>query len=277
MVDTIGQLLDELPPIRGSNNPPPDANPLLERLTEEAAPLAKRRDELLAACERVPDVDSDEIAGKVADLIKLVTACSKNAEAARISTKEPFLASGRLVDSFYKRITDPLDKAKKLVEHRLTLWQRAVAEAERKRREEAERLARDAAAAAAKAAREAEAAMRTQAGLDAAVEAAERARVAAADAVVAERAAQAKPAELSRTRGDVGAVASLRTWLDFTDLDMSEVDLEKLRAYISPDAIEKAVRSFIRVGADALRKEVGAGSQPIRGVKLFENSGTRVS
>jgi hypothetical protein len=248
-----------------SNNPPADANPLLDRLTAEAATLTKRRDELLAACERVPDIDSDEIAGKVADLMKLVSACTKNAEAARVDRKEPFLASGRLVDAFYRKITDPLDKAKARVAMKLTIYQRAVADAERRRREEAERLAREAAAEAARTAREAEEAMRTQAGLDAAVEAAERARVAQADAVAAEKAAAVKPAELSRTRGDVGAVASLRTFWDFTDLDRETLDLETLRQHLPADALEKAVRAFIK-----------AGGRELRGVKIFENTASRV-
>ena len=265
MAETVGELLDDLPRI-GDNKAPADANPLLERLTEEAAPLAKRRDELLAACDRAPaSIGDDETAGKIADLIKLITACSKNAEATRVSRKEPFLESGRLVDSFFKKITDPLDKAKKSVEARLTLWQRIKADDERWRREEAERLAREAAQKAAEAQRAAEQAMRDQASLETALRAEEAAKQAAADAVVAERAAAAKPAELSRTRGDVGAVASLRTFWDFTDLDRATLDLEKLREHLPADALEKAVRSYIK-----------AGGRELTGVRIFENTATRV-
>ena len=45
------------------------------------------------------------------------------------------------------------------------------------------------------------------------------ARQADADAVVAERAAKAKAAQLHTTRGDYGSSSSLRTFWDFADLD----------------------------------------------------------
>lgn len=250
-----------------TNNPPADANPLRDRLAEDSAALLARRDELLDGATRVPaTIGDDETAGKVADFIKLTTACMKNAEATRVARKEPFLESGRIVDAFYKAVTDPLDKMKRGIEGRLTVWQRAKAEEERRVRAEAERVAREAAEAAAEAARLAERAANDEAQLQRAIEAAERAKQAQADAVVAERAATVKPAELSRTRGEVGAVASLRTFWDFTDLDRDTLDLEALRQHVPADALEKAVRSYVK-----------AGGRQLRGVRIFENTATRVA
>lgn len=239
---------------------------LEDLLLDESASLAARRDELLGSANRAPAVVGDETTSqRVADLVRLISACMKNAEAARVSRKEPFLASGRLCDAVYKRITDPLDKSKRTLEQRLTLYQRQKAEEERRVREaEARRQAEDAE----RQGREAEAAAQaaqSEQDIDAAIGAEELARQAKADAVAAQKAAEVKPAELSRTRGDYGAVASLRTFWDFTELDREAIDLETLRAHLPVDAIEKAIRSYIR-----------AGGRHLRGCKIFENTATSV-
>lgn len=245
-----------------SNNPPDDLTILRERLEDEAASLIERRDELLGSVERCPsDIQDEETAGKVSDLVKLISALHKNSEATRGARKEPFLASGRLVDSFYKKITDPLTAGKQKIEGYLTAYQRRKAEAERKRREEeARRQAEEAERAAQEAVRRAEALAHVE-DLDVAIEAEEAAKQAQADAEAARKAAEAKPAELSRTRGDFGSVASLRTYWDFADLDRKALDLEMLRPHLPQDALEKAIRSFIK-----------AGGRQLGGVKIFENT-----
>lgn len=250
----------------GHNDPPDEIAALRERLETTSDALLRRRDELLAASSRVPAaIDDEETCGKVADYIKQVAACAKAAEGARIAAKEPHLAAGRVVDGFFKAVTDPLDKLKRQIEARLTDYQRRKAEAERRRREEE---ARRQAAEAERARREAEAAaaaIATEADLVPAIGAEEQARQAAADAALAAKGAAAKPAELSRSRGDYGAVASLRTFWDFRDLDRNTVDLETLRPHLPLDAIEKAVRSYIR-----------AGGRKLRGCEIFENTTTAV-
>ena len=241
--------------------------PLQEQLADETTELVQRRDELVGSADRAPPTITDElIATKVADLVRLIAACIKNAEAARVSRKEPYLAAGRLVDAHYKNnITGPLETVKRDLERRLTLYQRQKAEEERRAREaearrqaeEAERQRREAEAAAEAAA--------TDADLDAAISAEELARQAEADAVRAKREAEAKPADLSRSRGDLGAVASLHTFWDWKDLDRDTIDLDALRPHFPADAIEKAVRSYIR-----------AGGRKLTGVTIFENTETRV-
>jgi hypothetical protein len=250
----------------GDNSPPPEIEILRERLSDSNVTLLARRDELLASLPRVPAIIEDEqTCGKVADLIKLFTACAKSAEGARIAAKEPFLESGRAVDGFFKQIIDPLTKAKITIETKLTAYQRIQVAEERRRREAEEQRQREEASRLAREAAEQAALMRSQTDLDAAVSADELARQAAADAERAAKAAAVKPAELSRARGDFGAVASLRTWWDMRDLDRDVVDLEALRPHIALDAIEKAVRSFIR-----------AGGRKLRGAAIFENTTSQV-
>lgn len=49
-------------------------------------------------------------------------------------------------------------------------------------------------------------------------------------------------------RGEYGSVATLRQGWTFADLDRTKIDLEILRPHLQPEAIERALRSFIRSG-----------------------------
>ena len=65
-----------------------------------------------------------------------------------------------------------------------------------------------------------------------------------------------KPAELSRTRGEVGSVASLKgRWVgDVTD--RAALDLEALRHYLPVAALQTALNGFIKAGGRDLRGAV---------------------
>ncbi len=243
-----------------------DANVMREYLGEEISTLTARKAELLGSVGRVPaTIADDEGARKVADLIKLIAACIKNAEADRVSRKEPFLEGGRVIDGVFRGVTEPLTRAKTDVERKLTLYQREVAEAERRRREEVARAERAEAERLAIEAAECEAEAATDADIDDAISADALARQREADAVAAQRAAEAKPAELSRQRSDYGAVASLRRFWDMEGLDRETIDINALRPFLPLDAIEKAVRAFIK-----------AGGRELKGVRIFENTATTV-
>lgn len=257
---------------RHHNRPPvPDlikdlASDLPEWLASEHDQLTARRDELLAAADRAPaEVADDDTLRKMSDFVKQLTACTKASEAARVAAKEPTLSAGRVIDGFFKAISDPLDRTKQTVERRMTAYQRQVAEAERRRREEEAAYARIEAERQAKEAAEKAAAMRNERELQEAASAEEMARQAAADAEQARKAAMARAADLSRTRSDYGAVASLRTYWDFRNLDKAMIDLNELRPFLATDAIEKALRGFIR-----------AGGRKIHGAEIFENTETVV-
>lgn len=198
----------------GHNSPPSPIEELRAQLAEDTAKLIARKDELLASAGRAPEIIlDDETAGKVGDLIKLIMAAQKAAETARTSAKEPHLEAGRAVDGFYKSaLLDPLDRAKRIVQGRLSsfleakaLAARRAAEAEAKRqREESERLAAEAAARA------------DDIKMDQAV-------VAETRAIEAEALAEAKPAELSQTRGDYGSVSGLRTTWEYEVTDIAQI------------------------------------------------------
>ena len=233
---------------------------------ERHGALVRRRDDLLQAVDRVPaTVEDEQTAGDVGDFIKQLDAGRKAAEGARVAEKEPFLEGGRTVDGWFKKITEPLAKAKTEIEGRLNIYLGKKAAAARKAREEVERKAREEAVRLAADAALLEENAKDATTLDNAVAAEEAAKVAAKTAAKAQQEATAKPADLSRIRGDYGAVASLRTHWTFDDLDRPALDLESLRQHLSTDALEKAIRSFIK-----------AGGHELDGVRIFETTSTVV-
>jgi len=222
--------------------------PLKDLLTDNYADIAARADELVAATTRAPvSIDNDDTQGKVGDLIKMIGACVKRSEVARVSEKEPFLQAGREVDAFFKGISDTLEKTKRALESRVTTYLRAKADAERRRREEEEVRAREEADRLA-----AQAATAKQ--LDAAIEAETVAREAT-------KAAEARPAEMARTRGDLGSVSTLRTVWDFEVIDYAGIPLDAIRPYIARSDLDKAIRGAVR-----------SGLRDLKGVRIFENS-----
>lgn len=256
----------------GHNNPPlADRLKLLldtlpDDLEKTTLDLAVRRNDLLASGQRAPQVIADEpTAEKFADAIRQINAAVKLIETHRTGTKEPFLAGGKLVDGVYRKISDPLLDLKKEMERRLTVYQREKEAKARREREEAARLAREAEEAARREAEAAAAAMASAQDLDAAVMAEQVAAQAAADAERARKDAEVKAADLSRSRGELGAVASLRTFWTFRDLDRDRIDLEKLRPHLPLAALEAALNAYIR-----------AGGREIAGAVIFEDTKTTV-
>lgn len=253
--------MNAVDPKMGHNNPPSDVEILRDTLAAQNADILSRRDELLAACGRIPAITSDDIAGKVGDHVKLMTSCMKSADTKRVATKEPYLSAGRTVDGFFKGITDPLETAKKQVERNLTAYLQEKAAAERRRREEDARIAREEADRIAAEAAAAAAQVQTEADLGNAIAAEDSATTAQAEAAKAQKEADAKAADMSRTRGDYGAVSSLRTTWEFSDLNRDTLDLEALRQHIPIDALEKAVRAAIK-----------AGVRELAGVRIYEST-----
>lgn len=233
------------PPGIGHNQPPDDIELLREKLDAQTLDLQRRVDDLKTAEARLPEITDDASAGDAADFVKMATAAIKDADAKRVDAKEPFLKAGRAVDGFFKGLSDPLDSLRRRVEQRITVYLRAKEARERAAREaEAKRLRDEAEA------REREARRLERARLD--DEAARRRQEAAASAAeaaaVEAKTEKAKPADLSRTRGDMGSVASLRRAWVGTITDVRKVDLEALRPYIRPDALQKALNLAVQAG-----------------------------
>lgn len=261
-----------------------DMEALRAALDEAAAALVERKDQLLAGFDRMPATIADaDQNNKAADMVRLITACAKAADAEREAYKAPFWQAGGLVDTVFKQIIDPLiarsSGIKGKIETRMTSYQREVEAAERRRREEEAKKVREEedrrrreAEEAARLAREAEERAESETDLEYAIRAGEEAkraeevaRQAAADAVPVARAAEVKAADLTRERSDFGAVSSLRTFWDYRDFNRDAIDLDKLRPHLNEDDIKKALRAFIR-----------AGGRSIDGATIFQNTVTQV-
>lgn len=253
----------------GHNEPPTDADALLERLREQHAPLIKRREELLGGIARSPVKIADEdTAGKAADFVdKQINAYLKAAKAVHETEKAPFLAAGRTVDSFWHHLIDDVAHGKEMVNGVRKAYADEKAAAERRRREEEARLAREAEAAARREAEEAAAALKEESDLASALKAEELHRLRAAEADKAAKAAAAKPAELGKSRGEYGGQTSLKQFWNFNDLDRAALDLETLRAHFTADAFDKAVRSWIGANKESLERGARLG-----GVNIFSDT-----
>lgn len=286
-------------PGRGHNLPPIETpDEIAERLALTYLALIGRRDELLGMKDRLPaadEIDSDW-EKKLSDAVKAAQTFIKSTDARRADEKEPFLAAERAVDGFFGQCSDPIEKLKDTMSALLSGYQRAKARQEEERRAKEARAAEEArlnalaeqrkaeaaerkraaefeAAERAAAAKRASAVALTTAAAKAAAsreasrradEAREAAAVAADRAETTRRATRVTRAELSRSRSDLGVVASLRTLWDHEITDPGRVP----RSYCSPDKALIAAAIKVHTTAD------GKCPLKIAGVKIFPASNT---
>lgn len=293
---------DSLDPTIGHNRPPDPLTDMLDGLRETHGDLMARGDELVGMKDRLPaSCDDGDTAEKLANAIKQCTAFTKNSDAARVSAKEPHLAAGRVVDGFFKKLSDPVDAVKQTMGGLLTAYQRKVADEERRRREEEARQA------AARAAEEARIAREEKARLDAAkraeeAAAAEAARMereatdkaaraaaaearAEADRLAAERAEQERQNREARDRAAAARVESSEAKADSkvkaAELTRARTDLgvvSSLRTtwVFEVEDADEVPRAYLSVNEGAIRVAIKAattkaGDCPLRipGVKIY--------
>lgn len=252
-----------MPPPIGHNRPRPDlASPdevWLAFLDTEHEALKSERDALLERFERFQaryaDVANwdDSVAGAVSDFRNALRDVVKRADALHTLHKSPVLSLGKLIDGYKAKFLAQvvsLDSKRQLIKgdgaalnvvtHRATQYLQAKEARERKvRQEEAERAKAEAAE------------TMTPEALSAAVE--------------AEAAATAPPAELSRVRGDLGGVMSLRRRWEFVE---EESDIGRLlHAVVNGMAPMKFITFNTQAINHAVRSE---GLRELRGCVIRE-------
>ncbi len=262
-------------PAMGHNNPPSDAQlaeeadaALRAYLEREAAQLLESARTAYAEAAAAPKaVNDDTEAGSLGDLALKIGKISKALDGMRVKEKEPYLRAGRVVDAFFKKPMESLDKAKGVLSDTCTAYQRRKAEEERRRREEEARRQREEEERrrqeALRLAREAEEleALKRKDLADKTMEQAAalelQAQESAIEAARAEKKADAGAADMSRTRGTLGSVQSLRETIVAEPVNKetlkADVDLEALRPFLDPDAIQKAANLFVKAGGRELR------------------------
>jgi flagellar biosynthesis GTPase FlhF len=294
----------EIAPTAGHNNPPDAVQILRQQLEETHRPLIDRQEQLIGMEARLPATCEDEdTAAKLADAIKSCTTFTKTSEATRLAANEPYRASIRTVDGFFKSQSDPIDKLKTKMGAILTDYQRRVADAERRRLEaiaaeerrvaqEAERKAREEARLA-REAREAEERRAEEARKAAAelagkakreAEEAERKRAAAAAAELKQQEDLAAAArDKAREAKQVQNVAKEDASAKAADLSRSRSNsgsVASLRSTWDFSVEDPALvpREYLSVSEGAIRTAIKANTSKdgrkcllkIPGVKIFE-------
>lgn len=242
----------------GDNNPPSEMELLTARLKmQHDKPLAYAGN-LINAAERIPaEITDSETEQKAVDFIKQVVNSKKTLETIRVAEKEPFLTLGRAVDGFFKSVTDNLDAAKIKAQRPLDAHLKRKADEERRKREEEAKEARRIAEEQALVAAALEKAKQSEAANDML----SQATISDMGADRLEKMAEVKPSELAKARGTTGSVASLRTRWVGEVVSIADLPLDLLRYHISPDALQKAVNSF-----------VAAGGRELKGANIYEKS-----
>lgn len=262
----------------GDNQAPAYAQRVTEMLERDYGALNESVAAVLDRARNCPkEVTSDEEATAIGLVVKEIREADKRAEAFRVSEKEPHRLSAEAVDSFFFSIREklarrnPRDRSQRpgaadVLQARIDAYleRKRVAE-EQRRQEEARRLAAQAAQKAAeeRAAREAEEAARLAAArarkpenvaartaeanqaAQAHSEAALESKVAQTQAVGAHIATLAKPAELSRTRGDGVLLTEARQPFAVMT-DRAKLDKEALWPFFTDDEVEKALRQWAK-------------------------------
>lgn len=233
----------------GGNHPP-----VAELLGTAYADLAEQVETALASAGRAPEsVTDDATLGKFGDLVRHLTKLGKEADDARKDEKEPFLTAGRDVDGFFNPMVGNLVDAKKTLLSRQTVYLAKKEAEERAKREAAEKAARDDEAERLRAAEAAQ----DQGRFDDADK--HLAQAAEAEVRAVEAGANVKPAELVRTYSSGGSVSTLKKEWTFAVESRETIPLDTLRPYLAADAVDKAIRAFVK-----------AGGRQLAGVKIYE-------
>ncbi len=243
---------------------------LRDQLGIDHSALISRRDELLAAAvryhEKFPNGPSnDEESGKAGDFIVQIKKHAAAVEETRKKVKEPFLEAGRVIDAFLKHETsDKLADAAALINSKNTKY---LIEKQNRERAEAQAAAARAAEEAQRLAEAAAAENNDQRAADIM----DRAVEVAATADKAADRASGSAADLSRTRGAFGSVASLRdNWV---------YEVEDLMALVNAVAEGREPIHYLMVNDSVVAASVRAknGVRKITGLKIEnrQKSGVR--
>lgn len=260
----------------GDNNAQAAADRVTAYLQDEYKARTAEIDALLEEARGAPtEVPSDEVATSIGSIVKRLRTLDKTMEAYREAEKAPHKLSADAVDAFFFRHRErlarrnPKDRSQKpgaadILQARIDdFLDRKAIEEENRRKEEA-RKAREAQAEADRLAREAmqkaeearlaaeRARSKTFEKTAVAVAAQDMAKEAAVDAELAAQAAreamaatQAKPAELSRTRGE--GVLLTQKKEPYANLeDRNLLDKAALWPFFTDAEIEKALRAWAR-------------------------------
>lgn len=263
-------------PIEEGPKLPPDEQIQVD-LARQYADTVDKYNELQAEIAKLPDpVTSEAELEQLANMITAVNALVKKLEALRAVERAPHEKMVKAVNGWFWGMSKPLEA---MVERTGALKRRQTAYLTAKEaaaRAEALRIAAEQAAEAKKKAEEAEL-HRKHAESAEDEERAVAAEQVAVDtqqaATTAARVAQAPAAQHARTRTAIGNIATLVERLEF-EIDRDQIDLEKIRPFLSDEALKSAVEHFKRINKSAIEKltrdpDTPAGYTALAGVRFY--------
>ena len=267
--------------VETSDNLPP---PLVttDALAMDHGHLARKVADIEAILAGLPTrIDDDDTNAPWQDKILNIATIAKDIEATRVAAKAPFLQAGGVVDSYFRTLQSRTASVHKAISavvegylQRKAAAERARREAEaRKLREEEERQ-RQKAVRCAEEARKAEEANRIKTAENRNVKAAEAAMAAnstAATAFAMEQSAQAKSADLARTRSPTGSLGTLQDKWDFSINEIDAVNSRLLWPYVKREHKEAAIRAYMNANAPKHLPE-DHDWQPLAGIKFFRTT-----
>lgn len=239
----------------GHNNPPSDEELFAQRMAEGHTQLLEEADRLARA--KAKPCDSDDYAERLTNYIKRINVTVTSLEKLRVNEKAPILKQGKVIDGYFKTITDTLEQRKREANKPLSDWLRHKAEEEQRlRREAAEKIRKDAEEKAAEAAR-----LAAESKQEEAVAAQQSAERIEAHAINMHASAETLTADMAQIKSDKGGSASLRTRWVGTITARAELDLEQLRPHLKLEHLQSALNAF-----------VAAGGRDIAGAKIEQIS-----
>lgn len=256
-----------------------------DALTRDFAYLDTALAEIEQQYKSVPPVCEDEEDLEVMrSAVKRFQGAHKRLEAVRVEAKEPYLEACRLTDSHFKVRMTRVEGWQTDIEGRAHRFLKKKEAEERARLEEEALQAAEAARTAAEAARVAEqeriaaeqenlAEAFAETSSPTTVPDVSAARIEETtlrteaiqkgnDALKAQAAASAKPADLARTRTGTGLSTLAEVW-KFEIEDLSAVDLNGLRDHIPLADVEKAIARFVKIHK---------GDRPLKGVRVYSDT-----
>lgn len=258
-------------------NSPDYAREISEQLERDYAGTKQTVAALLDEARALPkEIDSDSTMGVIARVIKRIRDLNGQVEAYRVKEKEPHLRRGDAVQQFFVGLNAKLLAAKKtdakgagdILQDRINRYMDEKEAKERAARQEQERIARDAAAKAEAARQEAEriareaeakaARARNEESIAANKKIADEARRKAEAAVIAAASAKsdlsdateqanAKPADLTRTRLDDGVMVTMKQEWHVEITDSEKLDAKVLWAFVKDDAKLAALKAWGKI------------------------------
>lgn len=247
----------------GANNPPPEfalalyVDGLPARLAaDHSAPLADKIDAIAKRANDMPtEFATDDDLAKATDIVNDAADAWDEFDASRKVEKEPYKRGADAVDDFYREPLLRLKRIKDAFTDRATKYNRekkrkadAAADAERKRLADIAEANRIAAEVAKEFDDDEEAETRTQ----------------IAETVEA-RIEDIAPVVTEPVRGSGGGSARAKAEWTFEIEDIAKVDLNALRNFIAPDAVEKALKALVKIQK---------GNAKVEGVRFFEDDKT---